>query len=166
MTAEPLDELIALLSAEARTYRALLPLLADEASCLRKAHMPGLAGLRVRREEMLAQLTELDRARRAALGTLARRLDVDTTSLTVSRLIELVPRPPAALVALRDELRGLLTQMLNLSIRNRFLAERTLGCLRGLLSQLAAAVLPPPVYAESGRPDRADADFKLLDRRA
>lgn len=163
---EPLDDLLAILSAEAATYRTLLPLLEDEERDLRRAHIPGLAELRGRREDMLQRLTDLERGRRAALGRLAGRFGVDAGTLTLSRLIELIPRPPAGLAAVRDELRLLLTPLLARNGRNRFIAERTLECLRGLFGELAAAVSAPAVYAGSGRSDPSGRDLLLLDRRA
>lgn len=163
---DPLDELLAILHAEAATYRTLLPLIEEEERALRRADIPGLAELRGQREDMLQRLIELERGRRATLGGLAGRLGVDAGKLTLSRLIELVPRPPARLAAVRDELRLLLTRLLARNGRNRFIAERTLDCLRGLFGELAAAVAAPAVYAGSGRTDPSGPDLQLLDRRA
>ena len=163
---EPVGELLAILSAEAETYRALLPLIEEEERALRRAHVAGLAELRGRREEMLERLIELEQRRRAVLERLAAGLGVDTRTLTLSRLIELLPRPPAGLSALRDDLRELLTRLLARNGRNRFVAERTLDCLRGLFGKLTAAVPGPVVYAGSGRTDASGPHLQLLDRRA
>jgi flagellar biosynthesis/type III secretory pathway chaperone len=163
---DPLDELLAILSAEAATYRTLLPLIEEEEQALRRADIQGLAELRGRREDILQRLTELERGRRVAMGRLAARLGVDAGTLTLSRLIELVPRPAAGLAAVRDELRLLLAGLLARNGRNRFLAERTLDCLHGLFGKLAAAVSAPAVYAGSGRTGPAGLDLQLLDRRA
>jgi hypothetical protein len=163
---ELVDELVAVLVAEAGEYQRLLPLLEEEEQVLVRADAAGLSGLAARRDVAASRLVALERDRRAALGRLGVRLGVDPRSLTISRLVELAPAAAQALSAVRDQLRDVLGRLLARLNRNRFLAERTLDCLRGLFASLAAALAPTPAYAPSGRSERRSAELGLLDRRA
>jgi hypothetical protein len=165
MTA-PLDDLVATLATEAGEYRRLLPLLEEEAGALGRADAAALLEISARREAAIVRLTALERDRRAAIESLASALGVEPKAVTLSHLLDLVPSSAAVLAPLREEIRGLLGRLLRLNGRNRFLAEHTLGCLRGLFSNLVAALAPPPTYAESGRGGQPVQELQLLDRRA
>ncbi len=158
--------LIAVLRAQAREYRSLAPVLEEETRVLIRADGPALADVSARRERVLSRLGDLERERTAALSDLARRFGVEPRRLTMSRLIELLPGGAPALAAVRDELSGLLSGLADLNRKNRFLADRTLSCLRGLAGALAPVLVTAPVYAPTGHADNRGQDLGLLDRRA
>ena len=161
-----MDELLEILGAEASEYRQLLPLVEEEERVLVSADVPGLLEVSARREAAIARLGSLERKRRAVLARLAAALGVDPKALTVSRLRELAPAHARALSELGDELRALLGPMLARHGRNRFVAEHTLGCLRGLLAGIALALVPAPAYTRGGQSTLAVEGLSLLDRRA
>jgi flagellar biosynthesis/type III secretory pathway chaperone len=164
--AGPLDDLGAILAAEAAECRDLLPLLEEEYRALVHADAAALLELGAKREASMAQLGALEKSRRAVLGGVAAALGLPASAVTVSRLLTLVPGAAAALLPLRNELRDLLERLRVLNSRNRFLAEHTLDCLRGLFSSLVAVLAPAPTYADSGRARQPAQELQLLDRRA
>jgi flagellar biosynthesis/type III secretory pathway chaperone len=163
---EPVDELVAVLAAQAREYHRLVPLLEEEERVLVRADAAALSDIAARRAALASRLAALERDRRAALGRVARSLGVDPAGLTVSRLLELAPAGGRALLAVREELQELLGRLLVRNGRNRFVAERTLAYLRGLFAGVAAVIAPAPAYAPSGRSDHLVHDLRLVDRRA
>jgi len=162
----PLDDLGAILAAEAAECRDLLPLLEEEYRALIRADGAVLLDLGAKREASIAHLGALERSRRAALSGVAAALGLPLSAVTLSGLLTLMPGPAAALLPLRNELRDLLERLRVLNSRNRFLAEHTLDCLRGLFSSLVAALAPAPTYADSGRARQPAQELRLLDRRA
>jgi hypothetical protein len=162
----PLDDLVAVLAAEAAEYRDLLPVLEEERRALVRADGTALLELGERHEASALSLATLERKRRMAVGTLASTLGVPPGAVTLSRLLDLMPGSAAALSPLRDELRDLLGRLLLQHGRNRFLAEHTLVCLQGLFSSLVTVLAPPPTYANSGRAGQPAQELRLLDRRA
>jgi flagellar biosynthesis/type III secretory pathway chaperone len=161
-----MDDLVAVLAAEAGEYHRLLPLLEEEERVLFRADAAALAEISARREALLVRLTRLERERRAALRRLATMFGVEPRALTVSRLIELAPGHAHALEPVREKLRDLLRYLLERNGRNRFVAERTLACLRGLFAGLVSALASGPTYTQSGRSDQRAGELRLLDRRA
>src|SRR5262249_52443961 len=101
-----------------------------------------------------------------AIARLAVAYGVPAESLTVSRLARLAPGYAARLTHVADRLREVLETLRVKNGRNRFLAERTLGWLRGLFEALAAALAPQPTYSRSGHADPALEGLHLLDRQA
>jgi flagellar biosynthesis/type III secretory pathway chaperone len=164
----PADDLVAVLAAEAREYRGLLPILEEEERVLVKADARALAEVSEQREALVTRLVGLERDRGRALRGLAAGLGVDPRSLTASRLIELLPASEPTLAAVREEICGLLPRLAERNGRNRFLADRTLAWLGGLFASLAPAfgAAPAPAYAPSGRSEQPAQDLRLLDRRA
>lgn len=162
----PLDDLGAILAAEAAECRDLLPVLEEEYRALVRADGSALLELGAKREASIAHLSALEQSRRAALSGAAAALGVPLSALTLSGLLTLMPGPAAALVPLRNELRDLLERLRALNSRNRFVAEHTLDCLRGLFSSLVAVLAPAPTYADSGRARQPAQELRLLDRRA
>ena len=161
-----LDDLVAALAAEAAEYRRLLPLVEDEGGALVRADTSALLEISTRREAAIDRLTVLEGDRRVAIARLARALGVEAKAVTLPYLLDRVPSRAAGLAPLREEIRDLLGRLLRLNGRNRFLAEHALACLRGLFSNLTAALAPPPMYAESGRVGQPAQELQLLDRRA
>jgi flagellar biosynthesis/type III secretory pathway chaperone len=161
-----MDDLVAVLVAEVDEYHRLLPLVEEEERVLVRADPGALTEISARREALLVRLTKLERDRTAALRRLATRFGVEPGALTVSRLLELAPAHAGALEPVRDTLRDLLGRLLERNGRNRFLAERTLACLRGLFAGIASALAPAPTYTHSGRSDQPVEGLRLLDRRA
>jgi hypothetical protein len=160
------DELVAVLLAEARAYRQLVPLVEEEQRALVGADTRALADLARRREAWLAGLAKLERDRQAAVGRLAAAFGVEPASLTVSRLLELSPGSAAALAPVQAELAGLLTGLLERHGRNRVVAERTLACLRALFARMASALTGGSTYTLSGRSGQSLGHLRLLDRQA
>jgi hypothetical protein len=160
------DELVAILLAEARAYRQLVPLVEEEQRALVQADAAALAEVAGRREAWLGRLARLERDRQAALGRLAAVFGVEARTLTVSRLLELEPGSAAALQPVRAELTSLLTGLVERHGKNRVVAERTLACLRGLFSKLVSALTGGPTYTPSGRSDQPLDQLRLLDRHA
>jgi len=162
----PLDDLGAILAAEAAECRNLLPLLDEEYHALVHADAPALLELGERREAAIAQLNVLEQRRRRAVSELANALGLPTSTVTLSGVLRANPGAAARLSPVRNELRELLVRLRTLHGRNRFLAEHTLSCLRGLFSSLVAALAPAPTYADSGRARPSAQELRLLDRRA
>jgi flagellar biosynthesis/type III secretory pathway chaperone len=162
----PLDDLGAILAAEAAECRDLLPLLEEEYRALVRADGAALLEVGAKREASIAHLGALERSRRAALGGVAAALGIPLSTVTLSRLLTLMPGPATGLVPLRNELRDLLERLRTLNSRNRYLAEHTLDCLRGLFSSLVAVLAPAPTYADSGRARQPAQELRLLDRQA
>lgn len=161
-----LDELVAVLVAETAQVRRLLPILRDEERALLAADSSRVAELAGEKEHVAHELAALDRTRRMLVDHLAHSAGIRPEVVTLSALLRLSPAPPAALTSLRRELRDLLTSVQALNRRNGFLAERSLGFVRGLLSELLSVVTPPATYAPTGRSDRAAPALQFLDRRA
>ncbi len=161
-----LDDLTALLAAEAEALRRLLPLLQEEERALLRAEAGAVGGLLDQIGALTRRLSALEHARRTLSGRLAVALGIDPETLTLSTLLRRFPHPPAGLAALREELRGLLESLLALNSRNGFLVEQSLGYLRGLLATLVSALAPAPTYAPSGRTDQSVPALQFFDRRA
>jgi flagellar biosynthesis/type III secretory pathway chaperone len=161
-----LDDLVAVLVAEAEEYQRLVPLLEDEERVLVRADAAALAELAAQRAAVLDRLAKLERQRRTAIARVARDLGIAPGALTVSRLVELVPAAAQRLAAVRQELCPVLDRLRARVRRNRFLAERTLECLRGLFAAISSALTPIPVYAQTGHSDHPAHDLRLVDRRA
>lgn len=163
-----IEDLTALLAAEARELRRLLALCEEQERVLLRGDAATLAGLTTLEESLVRRLALLEDQRRALVGRLARDLGTAPGALTLSGLLGLLPEPPPRLVALRDELHGLLGRLRALNERNGFLVERSLGYLDRLLNHLLAALSPgsAPTYAPNGRTGRAVPVLRLVDRRA
>jgi flagellar FlgN protein len=160
------DDLVAILLAEAREYRRLVPLLEEEERVLVRADAAALADVSARRQALLVRLARLEGDRLTALGHVAAAIGAEPRTLTVSRLIELAPASASSLEAVREELGGLLHHLLAHSSRNRAVAERTLGYLRGLFASVVSALSTEPTYSPAGRSDRPLEELRLLDRHA
>lgn len=163
-----LEDLTALLGAEARELRRLLTLLEEQERVLLRGEATALAGLSTLEEALVRRLALLEDQRRALVGRLARDLGMAPAALTLSRLLSLLPEPPPRLPALREELGGLLGKLRALNARRGFLVERSLGYLDRLLNLLLAALSPgaAPTYAQDGRTSRAVPALQLVDRKA
>jgi hypothetical protein len=162
----PVDGLVTVLVAAAEAYRGLLPLVEEEARALARADVAALADIAARREDALARLSKLERERTAALGWIAAAHGVSPATLTVSRLADLSPGHAPALRRVGAELREVLARLVDRHGKNRFVAERTLACLRGLFQSVAAAVAPGQTYTRGGRADVSGDGLQLIDRRA
>ena len=116
----------------------------------------------------VTRLVALERDRTKALRVLADSLDLDARTLTVPRLMELLPDSAPALAAIRQEISGLLPKLAERNGRNLFLADRTLSWLGGLFTAMAPedGLSPAPAYAPSGRTEQPIQDLRLLDRQA
>ena len=149
-----LDELIAVLVAEARECRQLLPLLEDQERALLRADAGALVAL-LGQQDVIAR-------------RLAGALDLGAEPLTVSKLIALFPGLAARLGRLREELQAVLTRLGRLNTRNGFLVERSLGYVERLFNQLMSAVAQAaaPTYAATGRTGRPVPALRFLDRSA
>lgn len=163
-----LDELIAVLVAEAQECRRLLPLLEDQERALLRADAGTLAALLGKQEPVALRLVELERGRQELVRRLAGVLEMGDEPLTVSKLITLFPEPRHRLTRLRAELGGVLAQLGRLTTRNGFLVERSLGYLERLFNQIlsAAAQAAAPTYAATGRTGRPVPALSFLDRSA
>jgi flagellar biosynthesis/type III secretory pathway chaperone len=163
-----LEDLTVLLGAEVRELRWLLALLEEQERVLLRGDATALAGLTTLEATLVRRLALLEDQRRVLVGRLARNLGAAPATLTLARLLELLPEPPPGLPALREELGGLLGPLRVLSARNGFLVERSLGYLDRLLSHLLAALSPggAPTYAPDGRTSRAVPALRLIDRKA
>jgi hypothetical protein len=163
-----LDEIIAVLAAEAEECRRLLPLLEDQERALLRADAAALVRLLGKQEPVAHRLIELELGRQELVRRLAGALGLGDEPLTVSRLIALFPEPRQRLARLRTELGGLLAQLGRLTARNGFLVERSIGYLERLFNQIlsAAAMATAPTNAATGRSGRAVPTRQLLDRSA
>jgi len=164
----PVDDLVAVLAAQAREYQGLLPILDQEEQVLLKADARALAPISELREALVTRLVVLERDRGKALRALGAELGLDPRLLTVPRLMELLPASAAALAAVRREISGLLLSLAERNGRNLFLADRTLSWLGGLFTAMAPADGPSAgsAYAPSGRTEQPIQDLRLLDRQA
>ncbi len=162
-----IEDLAALLGAEARELRRLLTLLKEQEGALLRGDAAALAGLGGLEEAFVRRLGLLEDQRRSLVERLAGDLGVPPP-LTLSALLRLLPEPPPRLIALRVELRDLLGRLSALNKRNGFLAERSVGYLDRLLTHLLAVLAPAttPTYARDGRAGRAAPVLRLVDRRA
>jgi flagellar biosynthesis/type III secretory pathway chaperone len=162
------DELVTVLAAEIGALRRLLPVLEAAEAALARADVPATARLLEQQEPALRTLMRLERDRCALLDRLASGLGTDAETLTLSRLLRLLPRPPAGLAALGAELRGLLERLLTLQGRNRFLVARALEYFEQLSGRLvsALALAPAPTYVASGQPGPSVLRRQLVDREA
>lgn len=163
-----LDELIAVLGAEAQECRRLLPLLEDQERALLRADAATLATLLGTLEPVAKRLAHLERDRQTLVGRLAGALELEGEALTVSKLIALFPEPSPRLARLRDELHAVVTRLAGLSRRNGFLVERSLGYVERLLNQLVStiALAAAPTYAATGRTGRPVPALRFVDRSA
>lgn len=163
-----LDELIAVLVAEAQECRGLLPLLEDQERALLRADAEALVTLLGQQDVIARRLAELERGRQKLAHRLADALDLGDEPLTVSKLIALFPGLAARLGRLREELQAVLTRLGRLNTRNRFLVERSLGYVERLFSQIMSAVVQAaaPTYAATGRTGRPVPALRFLDRSA
>jgi flagellar biosynthesis/type III secretory pathway chaperone len=164
----PVDDLVAVLAAQAREYQGLLPILDQEELVLLKADARALAPISELREALVTRLAALERDRGKALRALGLELGLDPRLLTVPRLMQLLPASASALAAVRREISGLLLDLAERNGRNLFLADRTLSWLGGLFTAMAPAdgVIPGSAYAPSGRSEQPIQDLRLLDRQA
>jgi len=163
-----LDELIAVLVAEAQECRRLLPLLEDQERALLRADAATLAMLLAKQEPIAQRLADLERGRQKLAHRLAGALELGDEALTVSKLITLFPEPEHRLARLRAELQALLTRLGRLNSRNGFLVERSLGYLERLFNQIMSAMAQAaaPTYAATGRTGRSVPALRFLDRSA
>ncbi len=163
---EAVDELAAVLEAEAAELRHLLAVLREEEHALLRADSAAVAEIVGRKDRLGRDLGVLESRRGVTVARLGAALGAGCQPLTVSALAGLFPDRAARLRSAGRELRGLLTALQALSGRNGFLAERLLDCVRGLLSSLAVALAPTPTYGATGRNDPRRTALRLLDRRA
>lgn len=163
-----LDELIAVLVAEAQECRRLLPLLEDQERALLRADAGALVALLGNQDAIARRLAELERGRQKLVHRLAGALALGDEPLTVSKLIALFPGLAARLGRLREELQAVLTRLGRLNTRNGFLVERSLGYVERLFNQLMSAVAQAaaPTYAATGRTGRPVPALRFLDRSA
>lgn len=159
-------ELLAVLGAQASELRRLLPLLEEQQRALVRADAGAVMDLTRRQEPLIRKLLGLEAERRSVLGRLATALGADVRGLTLSRVLRLVPDPPAGVARLREELRALGEGLRALNAKNGYLIDRSLGYLERLLGHLVTALAPAPVYAASGRAAPVAPPRGLVDRRA
>jgi flagellar biosynthesis/type III secretory pathway chaperone len=161
-----LEDLVATLAAEVAGLARLLPLLEREADALGRGDVRLLLAIAPDKEACAQTLAGLARTRQRVVERLAGALGLGAREVTLTALLDRVPRPPAALGRLRGELRALLPAVQARNRRNGFLAERSAALLGSLLAEILAVVAPGPTYAPSGRADRGAAAISVLDRRA
>lgn len=163
-----LDELIAVLVAEAQECRRLLPLLEDQERALLRADAAMLVALLGKQEPIARRIADLERGRQTLVSRLAGALALPDEALTVSKLITLFPEPSPRLARLREELQAVLTRLGRLNSRNGFLVERSLGYVERLFNQVMSAVAQAasPTYAATGRTGRPVPFLRFLDRSA
>lgn len=166
--AGPVDDLMAVLAAEAGECRRLLPLLEDQERALLRADARTALDLFKQQEPVALRLAQLEKGRRMLVGRLAAALGVDGEGLTLAKLLARVPDPPAGLTSLRAELRDLLDRLGALTRRNGFLVERSLWYVQRLLNHLVSSLAlgAPPTYAATGRAAHAVPALTFVDRRA
>lgn len=162
-----LEELAAVLGAQARELRRLLELGEEQERTLLRGDAAALNALTARQETLARRLARLEDQRQTLVGRIARDLGTDPAALSLSALLRLLPEAPPALATAREEMRGLLGRLVALNARNGFLAERALGYLDRLLGHLLATLAPGvPTYASNGLTARAAPALQLFDREA
>ena len=161
-----LENLADILAEEAACVRRLLPVLEEQERVILRADTAALVDLVGRQQALVATLGELECTRRAAVGRLARHLDVQRERLTFSALRACVREMPERLAAVRDELREALAALATRNRRNGFLLDRSLGHVERLFAQLLPMAAPVPMYAASGRATHASPALARLDRQA
>jgi hypothetical protein len=153
---------VAALEAEVREVRRALAQLRSQERALRAADHRALEALLPEQEALAHRLGALEQERSACLGDLARALGVSGRALTLTELAARLPHTARALGRVGADLRAALGNLAARVEANAVLADHALGCLRGLLASIVAALTPAPTYG--GRP--AVAAAHLVDRRA
>ena len=165
----PVDDLVAVLAAQAREYQGLLPILDQEEQVLLKADARALAPISELREALVTRLVALERDRGKALRGPGRRAR-PRSAPPHGPPAHGAPARPAHPRSPRsgEEISGLLLDLAERNGRNLFLADRTLSWLGGLFTAMAPAdgLSAGPAYAPSGRTEQPIQDLRLLDRQA
>ncbi len=159
-------DLVALLAQEAAEYRQLLALLEDEERALRSGDSGRVAELTKRKETLALELKVLEEARATLMERLSARLAMPVESVTLTRLLDIVPAALApSLSELRDELTDLTGRLFEANRRNGFLLERSLAHVRGALSLLTSLVTHPATYEPNGQLFGSGSSVTIFDRR-
>ena len=162
-----LDDLAAVLAAQAQELRQLVPLLDEQQAALTQADSARVAAVMFRQDPILRRLLKLDQRRQAVAGALAAQAGLPGGRLSLSAHLGRLPHAPAALRTLQRELSDLLAAVDTRSRRNAFLLDRAVASVEGLLRAVRGpGPEPSPVYAESGQPAPRAAAPRLLDRSA
>jgi flagellar biosynthesis/type III secretory pathway chaperone len=161
------DELLALLAAQADTYERLLSFAEQRLAALVAADVDQLDALGTREQPLLARARQLEDARRATMRPWADRLGVDVDDVTAGEIGGLVDAlAAAALETARHHLRATVARLAAANTRNAGLLQACLDSTNASIRHLLQASQFDPRYAANGAQADPPAASRLTDLRA
>jgi hypothetical protein len=149
----PLAELENLLKLLIVEHRQLLVEVERHQAAIKTMNVAGLQSAQVRQEALRLKIAALE-SRRATVTAQLSHLH-KTPGLTLTKLAELNPPARPQLLALRDELRGLIGQITQRTHVAGKVAHAVLGHLNTVVRLLGAAMQQAGVYTRQGVPRTA-----------
>lgn len=148
---QQLVELESILARLVVEHKTMLALLERQQTAMRQLHTAELLDINALLETARPRLAALDARRRALTGELAKLYKLQG-EVTVARLADLFPQRRVALLKLRDDLRGLITQMgQRLAVGSR-VAGALVGHLNTVIRIVTGAVERAGIYTRQGLP--------------
>jgi flagellar biosynthesis/type III secretory pathway chaperone len=164
---DPIQDLLAILDAQATVYGHLLQVAIERHSALAAADADRLSELAEREEPLLSRSRRLESARLQVIRPWAQHLQREPERIAASDLISLLDQPTAdALLAARDRLMAAVEDVAKANERNAALLEFCLGSINDSVQHLLETVQLDPRYASTGSRAGQDATPRLTDYRA
>ncbi len=133
-------------------HKKLLAGVERQQEAMRKLDVAALELATADQEAARLRIAAIDTRRRFQLGVIAKLLKVDEKTLTLSRLADLHPPRRKELLALRNELKDVVTKIsTRAKVANR-VASAILGHLNTVVRIVAGAVEKANVYTKQGTP--------------
>jgi flagellar biosynthesis/type III secretory pathway chaperone len=162
-----LDDLLALLAAQATTYEQVLSVADERRGALVAADTERLGELAGRERPRLERLRKLEAWRLQVVRPWAARLGVAAEDVTVSQLATLrEPWEASALRAATERLRDTAERVAAANMRNHDLLEACLDSVNASIHHLLQAVQVDPRYAPNGNRAGSNAAPRLADLKA
>lgn len=146
-----LDNLEGILSALIDEHRRQLGFVQAHQAAMRAFNMPAMQDAARLQEACRLRIASLETRRKAAVMQAARPHRLATLP-TVAQLADLYPQKKASLLALREELRQILTELAARTHVASRLAGAVLGHLNTVVRLVAGVVQQPGVYTRTGNP--------------
>lgn len=145
------ERLIAVLTKTVPLYRQLLAASRDRRAALRTADFAGFSKIDASEKRIIAEIAELDHERLGEARAIAAKLGLPADASLAEIGEKLPPDVGGRLIALREELRGLVIDVRRESSVVRQAAERLSAHIAGIVQTVHAAIAQANVYSSGGR---------------
>lgn len=158
-----LSRIITTLDETQRLYQDLMMMVQQERKAVLNSSVDQLSELLIEKENLLSQLTHLEKRRMGQLKQMAGQLHMPTQSLTLSKLAAQSPPHYAQKInERRTTLRRLIGDIGKVNEENRSMTHHCLSLVQGSLQFLQHWITPPSIYGASGSIDDRTKSGHLL----